>query len=249
MVMIGTCSRWQRYRRQVPMPDGTLFGKGEWMHNGEDISFAPTVFLVEQPPNYSVATHFHRQNEFQVVVRGSGRLGPHPIRPYSVHYAGAYTGYGPLVSGPEGLAYFTLRTAFDKGPLYPGPDRAALRRGPKRQLHTGPLEIIEDHAIASLTSSQRIDLIQDQPDQIEAARLTLAPGTFYSLQCNERSGGRFALVLSGAVTFELAGDPTRLVRWESLFLKPGERLDRVRAGSCGADLLLMQLAATDPAYR
>lgn len=231
------------------MPDGTLFGKGEWMHNGEDLAFAPTVFLVEQPPNYSVATHFHRQNEFQVVVQGSGRLGPHPIQPYSIHYAGAYTGYGPLVSGPEGLAYFTLRTAFDKGPLYPGPDRAALRRGPKRQLHAGPLDVIKDNALASLTASQRNDLIKDQPDHIEAIRLTLAPGKTCLLQSDERSGGRFVLVLSGAMTFESTTGVTRLLRWESLFLRPGEQLDAVHADGCGADLLLMQLACTDPAYR
>jgi hypothetical protein len=249
MVMIGTASSWRKYHRQVPMPDGTLFGKGEWMHNGEDPVFAPTVFLVEQPPHYSVATHFHRQNEFQVVVRGSGRLGPHLIQPYSVHYAGAYTGYGPLVSGPGGLAYFTLRTAFDKGPLYPGPDRAALRRGPKRQLHAGPLETIDDHALASLTASQQTDLIVAQPDQIEAARLTLAPGSACRLQGDGRSGGRFALVLAGEVHFESDSGTTRLSRWESLYLKPGDCLDPLHAASCGADLLLMQLASTDPAYR
>src|SRR5678816_3651970 len=97
--------------------DGDTYIKSEWMANvtggSGDAELSPTVFLVEQAPNVSLRTHFHRQNQFQIFVRGSGTIGRHPLGPLMVHYAGAYSGYGPLVAGPEGLAYFTLRTVFE----------------------------------------------------------------------------------------------------------------------------------------
>jgi hypothetical protein len=32
-----------------------------------------------------------------------------------VHYAGAFTGYGPLIAGPQGITYFTLRPVCESG--------------------------------------------------------------------------------------------------------------------------------------
>jgi hypothetical protein len=250
MAVIGTAENGQRHRRQVAMPDGTLFGKGEWMDSGTDLVFAPTVFLVEQPPNYSVATHFHRQNEFQIVVQGSGRLGRHAIGPYTIHYAGAYTGYGPLVSGPEGLFYFTLRFAFDKGPLYPSTDRALLRRGPKRQLSAGPVQPLGEGGLASTHSLVKTELIAPQPDGISAHRWTLPADHPIEFTADSSSGGCFLFLLDGSLELNAhsSGSANRLVRWESVYFSPGERSEHWRASAAGADLLALQLAPTDPAY-
>ena len=79
------------------------------MDSGDDPTLSPTVALIEQPAGFEFMPHFHRQNQFQVFVGGSGSLGRHALAPVVVHYAGAYTGYGPLLAGPEGIQYFTLR--------------------------------------------------------------------------------------------------------------------------------------------
>ena len=50
-------------RHPVVVDDVTYF-KSEWMKAGDDPAFSPTVFLVEQPPNVSLCTHFHRNNQF-----------------------------------------------------------------------------------------------------------------------------------------------------------------------------------------
>ena len=80
MIAIGTRERAQRMRRAIPVRDSTFF-KAEWMDTGEDRVFAPTVFLAEQPPHFTLEPHFHRQNQFQLFVAGSGSLGPQHIEP------------------------------------------------------------------------------------------------------------------------------------------------------------------------
>ena len=107
------------------------------MQGGRGPGLSPTVFLVEQPPNSVLAPHFHAQNQFQVVKDGSGTLGPHAVGPGSVHYAGAFTGYGPLVAGPAGLSYFTIRAVYETGANFlpararqaAGADRSGMPRG------------------------------------------------------------------------------------------------------------------------
>ena len=102
-MLIGTSERARMSRHPRALPDGFSFHRSEWMDGGKDPLWSPTVFLVEQPPDSILASHFHTQNQFQVVMAGSGKLGAHDVRHGSVHYAGAYTGYGPVVAGPQGL--------------------------------------------------------------------------------------------------------------------------------------------------
>lgn len=61
--------------------DGDTYYKTDWLTSGGDRELSPTVFLVEQAPNVSLRTHFHRNNQFQLFVRGSGtRRAPDAIR-------------------------------------------------------------------------------------------------------------------------------------------------------------------------
>jgi hypothetical protein len=45
---------------------------------------APQAFLVEQDPGTVIEPHFHLENEFQVMVGGSGSLGRHVVEPVSL---------------------------------------------------------------------------------------------------------------------------------------------------------------------
>src|ERR1700722_11323486 len=67
----------------------------------------PVAFEVAQDPDTNADPHFHIANQFQVFVRGDGLFGKHPVRSVSVHYAGAYTPYGPICAGNRGIAYIT----------------------------------------------------------------------------------------------------------------------------------------------
>ena len=94
----------------------------------------PMAFLVEQDADAVVGAHYHQADQFQVMVGGSGRLGTHDVAAGAVHFAGAWSPYGPLAAGGDGLHYFTLRNGWDPGARYMEfPDnRATLRALPRR---------------------------------------------------------------------------------------------------------------------
>lgn len=79
----------------------------------------PQVFLVDYPAEAGVAVrpHFHSVDQFQVFWRG-GRVGKHEIGRLMVHYADAYTSYGPIVDDGDGVTYLTVRARPDSGPKY-----------------------------------------------------------------------------------------------------------------------------------
>jgi len=93
----------------------------------DDATLYPMAFLVEKDPGAVVHPHFHRADQYQVVVAGGGRLGRHALAGVEVHYTDAYSAYGPIVAGEDGIAWFTLRNAWDPGARYMRDARAELR--------------------------------------------------------------------------------------------------------------------------
>ena len=91
MIRFGTHELWQHTRRELMAPTGA-FHKGEWMDSGDDPELSPAVFLIEMGPQLVANPHFHRNNQFQVFLKGSGSIGVHKLGPVTVHYAGAFTG-------------------------------------------------------------------------------------------------------------------------------------------------------------
>lgn len=242
MIAIGTRQRAQQRRRIIPVGDTTSFYKGEWMETGEDPRLSPTVFLAEQPPDYTLETHFHRQNQFQLFVDGSARLGPHPLEPVTVHYAGAYTGYGPLVSGPQGVKYFTIRHVFDTGYIPATQAREKMVRGPKRHDQVALGAPWGEDRLAALEAVQ--DELALPPDRGLAVRhLRLPPGAAIAPDHIPGSAGFFAFVLAGTAVVE--GQTLGL--WESAFASMDETL-RLTAGSRGAEIVVLHSPVTDPAY-
>ena len=79
------------------------------------------------PEDIVVRPHFHQVDQFQVFTGGDGHIGRHAIKPTFVHYVDAYKPYGPIVSGPLGFQYVTIRASGDPGPQYM-PDSRALRK-------------------------------------------------------------------------------------------------------------------------
>lgn len=78
----------------------------------------PQAFHVEMGEDCKLDVHFHELDQFQVMVSGSGKLGRHTVGAGMVHYTDAHTPYGPIVAGPPGLGYLTLRRESDTRTLY-----------------------------------------------------------------------------------------------------------------------------------
>lgn len=190
----------------------------------------PMAFLVEQDPGEVANAHFHQTDQFQVVVGGAGTLGSHAVRPVTVHFAGAFTAYGPIRAGAAGLTYFTLRNGFDPGARYMlrGENREALRAVSGRQ---------HREAVAGpLAPGESTVLLGPDPDGMTAWRCQVAPGERVQGPAPDGGQGQYWLVADGSVQ----RDGTALGLLSCAFVYPGEQPFEVTGGADGASLLAMQ---------
>jgi hypothetical protein len=242
-----------RFRRYFP--DGAelwrteFFGpppspRGERLENGIDVPAAgpegdaldPQSFLVEQGAAATVPTHFHHVNQFQVVVAGGGTLGGHAVDAVTVHYAGAYTAYGPIVAGPAGLTYFTLRAQSDTtGAQFLPQSRDRMKRVPRRYLLAERIALSERDALAALKAPV-LDRPIDEADGIGAFVLRLPPGAAARVPDPALGGGQSCVVATGSMRH----GGRLLGRWACLFVAPDEAALDAVAGPDGLELMILQ---------
>lgn len=210
-----------RYNMAPGTPDpepGTLF---------------PMAFLVEQDPGSVAHAHYHQADQFQVVVHGRAMLGTHAVAPVTVHFAGAYTAYGPIRASEDGVHYFTLRNGFDPGARFMerAEHRAALRTIPgrrHREAVAGPIE--------PLASNGTTALLPDSPDGPGAWRYRLAAGETLEGPDPASGAGQYWLVLSGS----LQRDGAEYGSKSCGFVYPDDPSFTGEAGPEGLDVLALQ---------
>jgi hypothetical protein len=241
MTLVATAEAAQANRRRATAGDGMGFWHtlylGTTRYNmppdapdpPADALF-PMAFLVEQDAGEVANPHFHAADQFQVVVAGEGTLGTHPVRPGAVHFAGAFTAYGPIRAGAEGLSYFTLRNGFDSGARYMmrPENRVALRSVAGRRHR--------EAVAAPDTGGARTVLIQPEPDGLAAWQFRLAPGEALAGPSPVAGRGQYWLVVEGALQQGIES----LGRLSCLFVAPDDRPLAVTAAAEGAVVLAMQ---------
>jgi hypothetical protein len=213
------------------------------MVTSEDPDLSPTVFLIEQDANTVLPAHFHRQNQYQVFIEGSGLIGSHPIEPITVHYAGAYTGYGPLAAGPEGLKYFTIRPVFEAGAILLKDAKTEMRKGPKRGAH---VEVAPPSKarLTALTETETHIALAPADDGLAVFFVLYPPGERIDRISCLGSQGFFLLIAEGAVV----NGTTSIQKWDSLFANTGEELPDLRADDGGAAVLWLFVPPKDSRY-
>lgn len=238
MILTGTPDR--THDVHYDLGDGAWVDKHTLIASPEGDPPAPNGFLIRQSPHYVIRPHYHFNSQFQVVVGGSGRLGNHEVRPLAVHYASRQTGYGPIVAGPEGLAYFTLRAAMEAGAYFLPESNA--QRDPavrKMQVTTPVAEPAEDAQRAARREVAVETLIEPRADGLAAWLLRVPPGAAVAPPAHDHGGGRYCLV--GAGTLHVAGQT--LPRNGLVWVPDGETLV-ARSGADGLDLVVMQFPAS-----
>jgi hypothetical protein len=193
----------------------------------------PMAFLVEQDPGSTASSHYHRQDQFQVVVGGHATLGTHEVGPLTVHFTGAYTAYGPIrASATEGVHYFTLRNGFDPGARFMArpENRATLRSQPgrrHREAVAGPLP---------RPGGPAETVLGPDPDGMAAWRFRLGPGEQVTGPEPSTGRGQYWLVVSGLLLHAGACLPVRSCG----FVSPDEVPFTAVAGPDGLEVLAMQ---------
>jgi hypothetical protein len=245
MMVIGTRAEQQRRRRHEVLANGTGYHKGEYMLEPQGEHPSPQAFLVEQDPDTTILSHYHQQNQFQVVVGGSGMLGRHAVAPLLVHYAGAHTGYGPIISGAQGLHYLTFRAHNDPGAQFLPEARERLVRGPKAHFSSPPIATLEAAARRGLATPQCEEILP-LCDGGLAVHLHRLPAHAPACGLPPSTGaGQYLVVVAG--TLQHAGQA--LERQESVFLSSDEPAFAMHAGQDGAEVLLLQFPPLAAEYR
>jgi len=200
----------------------------------------PQSFLQEQGPGAILRAHFHRANQFQVVVKGQGKLGKHAVSPLSLHYSDGDTPYGPLVAGEEGLGYFTLRAKHEDGAYFmPESRKEREKAGKKRSLMPEHIELstIEFSDNDTLKSKT---IIEKHEDGLFAHLITVPPNKGWDGPSPKNGDGQFYLIVKGSMRY----DEKELPLWSTIFVFPEDEPLKLEAGDNGLAMLVMQFPRT-----
>lgn len=245
MIVVGTREQQQRKRRHEVLANGTGYHKGEYMLTPPGDGPSPQAFLVEQDPDTTIITHYHQQNQFQVVVGGDGTLGRHAVAPLLVHYAGAFTGYGPIVSGAHGLQYLTFRANNDPGAQFLPEARERLVRGPKAHFSSEPISTLDSAARRTLPQVQCEDILPLANDGLAVRLYRLPPGAAEKALAPSTGHGQYLVVVAGSMVV----DQRALQAPENVFLSSEEAAFTMQAGPEGLEVLLLQFPPLAAEYR
>ncbi|HYH41319.1 MAG TPA: hypothetical protein VD867_05010 [Burkholderiales bacterium] len=209
-------------------------------HSQYQSTDGPEAFLIEMSPAEAILPHFHEIDQFQIFVAGRGRMGRKTALPLAVHYADSYTGYGPIVAGPQGFSMFTLHAVRDPGAVYrhkPGyqekhkPGKKRQRLAPAIVLSTAPvLQSLAGAVVEPLFDDEGLD------DGLGAFIARLGAGQKWTGPDPARTGGQYYLVVNGVL--ELSGASYPL--WSAIFVSGDEPPVELMAGAGGAEALVLQ---------
>lgn len=165
----------------------------------ESDATSPHAFLVEYDPNRVSRQHFHECDQFQIIVAGSGKIGHHPLVPYSVHFSRAHTPYGPLTASPDGMTFLTLRRRWDKGALRLPEARPRLEAVPGRR----PWQVTERVTLGDIPEPGEarvlpIDGIRND-EGLAGYTVELGPNASAYAPDPSRGEGQYVAILEGSL--------------------------------------------------
>lgn len=197
----------------------------------------PTARFIEAERGFVSHPHFHVADQFQVFVAGDGVMGKTPLRDVTVHYASAYSPYGPFRAGATGLAWFTLANGWDWTQHYMPEFRDELRaagRSPRGALCSVKPFSAQDRSAMTATTCDT--LIEPENDGLAAWRYAIPANATLKAECAQQSGGMYLLLISGS---GWTAD-RQLPEYSVIYMESGEGPVTIVGGERGLDILAMQ---------
>lgn len=203
----------------------------EYIGTIERLERGPQAFTSTTPKGFVFHPHFHLADQCQVFIEGSATMPTHAVEPITLHYADAYTAYGPITVGEGGLTYFNLRPRGDVGAqMMPESRKKMAIRGGREIIASCRLKLGDE--VGTLRLETIIDM---QDDALAAYEMLAAPGARL-LDMPAAGSGRFQLILDGEVEME----GTTLLKHTVGFIAPCASFGRRTAGPRGAHVLEVQ---------
>jgi len=161
---------------------------------------APHGYLAENTPGRLLRTHFHELDQFQIFLNGGGTFGRHNIVPITVHFSRAFTPYGPIIAGENGLDFLTLRQRRDLGAYYLPDKRAVLDQMPNRVPWQVSQTLTFTESADAVTVST-LDQIMDDKG-LAAYSIHMRPNARYEAVDPATGSGQYVVVFKGSLIFE-----------------------------------------------
>ena len=175
---------------------------GFWNNPAVDEPEHNVAFIQESSPGHSLRTHYHSADQFQIIVKGDGKLGRHPLKFGGVLFPRAFTPYGPLVHGENGMAFLTLRARRDIGSQRFPEAIESLLKVPNRQ----PWQFTEvpDYGIQPDAGGVAIRQSEKMRDErgLAAYACVMKPGAKALAPDNSKGDGQYIIVLKGGIVHE-----------------------------------------------
>lgn len=221
--------------KQEVVFENMLFWTTRYLQPASNEPAGPQSFLQEQSPGSILRAHFHRANQFQVVVKGRGKLGKHDVAPISIHYTDGDTPYGPLIASDEGLAYFTLRSQHENDAYFmPESRKEREKTGKKRSLLADPIRLSLQFKENDTVELQRV--LKKHEDGMCADFIRVPPNLVYEWQNPRDGGGQFYLIVNGTMILE----NNELPLWSNAFVFPDDEPIKIQSGQKGLEVLALQ---------
>ena len=216
--------------------NGEMYARTNYLGSDTSHRDTPQALLVEQSPNSVIPTHFHGIDQFQVVVQGHGHLGRQTVEPVILHYANAYTGYGPIRAASEGIFYFTLRAQSEPGAFFIPQAREFQKANERRNLTANVSVLSDDQELEDIVGIEQTVLFEPETNGLAAYHLRIAPGEGFTGPDPALGGGQYYVVLNGT----LKHDGDAYDKWSCIFVAPPEQGLDIVSGPPGLELLILQ---------
>ncbi len=203
---------------------------------------APTAALNRYPGGASrySAAHFHEVDQFQIIMEGSGEFGRHHVKPYHIHFARAYTPYGPLQSDKDsGWGFIVLRSRLDSGAQRFPQSLDKLKQIPNRR----PWQVTTDVGFPERKSDVNVLDIPEIKDEhgLYTNTITMAANA-RMMSPDQRGGdGQYVVAVKGTMIHEGRERAAPAV----VFLRRDEQAFEIVAGAQGLEAIVLNFPKAD----
>ncbi len=233
MPQIASYDDVKALRTERQIPTGTAW-RTNFLTPDDSNPAEAQAFLVEGTPGRVIRTHFHDNDQYQVIVSGDGVLGKHQLQVNAVHFSRRHTPYGPIVFGQQ-MGFLTLRAHKDPGAQYL--DEPATMTKLRALENRKPWQATELPKFEPATPDAALHTFTDLKDEEGLASFSMSVAANAKALAPDPAGsnGQYLIIVRGSLHYE--GKEYKAL--SVAFIKPQESAFELVAGTEGLDVLVL----------
>lgn len=220
-------------RKERQVPTGTAW-RTNFIDPDPENPLSAQAFLVEGTPGREIRSHFHDNDQYQVIVSGDGVLGKHQLQVNAVHFSRRHTPYGPIVFGQQ-MGFLTLRAQKDPGAQYlDDPQTMAKLKSVENRKPWQATELPKFEPTTPDAALHAFNELQDE-EGLASYSMSVAANARALAPDPADSNGQYLIIVRGSLHYE--GKEYKAL--SVAFVKPQEGQFELVAGAEGLDVLVL----------